>query len=31
VLAAVQRFLQVLFAQERKSIDQAYQDEEMFI
>jgi hypothetical protein len=31
LLAAVQRFLQVLFAQERKSIDQAYQDEEMFI
>jgi hypothetical protein len=31
MLAAVQRFLQVLFAQERKSIDQAYQDEEMFI
>jgi hypothetical protein len=31
MLAAVQRFLQVLFAHERKSIDQAYQDEEMFI
>ncbi|MEW6732562.1 MAG: hypothetical protein AB1489_14635 [Acidobacteriota bacterium] len=31
VLAAVQGFLQVLFAQERKTIDQAYQDEEMFI
>lgn len=31
VLAAVQRFLQVLFTQERKTIDQAYHDEEMFI
>jgi hypothetical protein len=27
----VQRFLQVLFAQERKPIDKAYHDEEMFI
>ena len=31
VLAAVQRFFQVLLSQERKPIDQAYQDEEMFI
>ena len=31
MLTAVQRFLEVLFSQERKSIDQAYQDEEMFI
>lgn len=31
VLTAVQKFLQVLFAQERKTIDQVYQDEEMFI
>ncbi|MBK7995588.1 MAG: hypothetical protein IPK14_20095 [Blastocatellia bacterium] len=31
VLSAVQTFLGVLFAQERKQIDEAYQDEEMFI
>jgi hypothetical protein len=31
VLAGVQRFLQVLFAKERKQVDEAYQDEEMFI
>ena len=31
VLAGVQSFLHVLFAQERKQIDEAYQDEEMFI
>lgn len=31
VLAGLQTFLQVLFAHERKTIDQAYQDEEMFI
>lgn len=31
VLAGVQGFLHVLFAQERKQIDEAYQDEEMFI
>jgi hypothetical protein len=31
VLAGVQRFLQVLFARERKQVDEAYQDEEMFI
>ncbi len=31
VLAATQTFLRVMFAQERKQIDEAYQDEEMFI
>ncbi len=31
VLAATKGFLEVLFAEERKQIDQAYQDEEMFI
>ncbi|MCS6883858.1 MAG: hypothetical protein RMM17_09295 [Acidobacteriota bacterium] len=31
ILAGIQTFLEVLFAQERKTIDKAYQDEEMFI
>ncbi|MBL8150085.1 MAG: hypothetical protein JNN15_09175 [Blastocatellia bacterium] len=31
VLSAVQKFFEVLISQERKSVDKAYQDEEMFI
>lgn len=31
ILAATQTFLHVMFAQERKQIDEVYQDEEMFI